>query len=39
VALLLLQMGDLGGPADLDSSGTVDSADLALALLDYGPCP
>jgi hypothetical protein len=39
VALLLLQMGDLGGPADLDASGTVDSADLALALLDYGPCP
>jgi hypothetical protein len=39
VALMLLQMGDLGGPADLDASGTVDSADIALLLLDYGPCP
>jgi hypothetical protein len=38
VALLLLQMGDLGGPADLDASGTVDSADISLLLLDYGPC-
>ena len=27
----------LGG--DLDLSGSVDSGDLALALLDYGPCP
>jgi hypothetical protein len=39
VALMLLQMGDLGGPADLDASGAVDSADIALLLLDYGPCP
>ena len=23
---------------DLDGSGTVDSGDLALMLLDYGPC-
>jgi hypothetical protein len=39
VALLLLQMGDLGGPADLDDSGAVDSADISMLLLDYGPCP
>ena len=38
-ALLLLQMGDLGGPADLDDSGAVDSADISMLLLDYGPCP
>lgn len=25
--------------ADMDGSGTVDSGDVALALLDYGPCP
>lgn len=24
---------------DLDGSGTVDSGDIALALLDFGPCP
>ncbi|MFM7808712.1 MAG: carbohydrate-binding protein, partial [Planctomycetota bacterium] len=33
VALLLLQMGDLGGSADLDGSGVVDSADISLLLL------
>ena len=39
VALVLLQMGDLGGPADLDASGAVDTADVSILLLDYGPCP
>jgi hypothetical protein len=24
---------------DLDGSGTVDNGDVALALLDFGPCP
>ena len=27
------------GQSDLDCSGTVDVGDVALALLDYGPCP
>ncbi len=28
----------LGTPGDLDGSGTVDAGDVALLLLDYGPC-
>ncbi|MFM7809621.1 MAG: hypothetical protein ACKPEA_17095, partial [Planctomycetota bacterium] len=30
--------GKLPCAADMDGSGTVDSGDVAFALLDYGPC-
>jgi hypothetical protein len=33
VALIMLSMGDLGGPADVDGNGLVDFGDIALALL------
>jgi len=36
VALLLLDIGSLGGPADLDGDGIVTLSDLAFMLLDYG---
>jgi hypothetical protein len=36
VGLLLLDMGTVGGPGDLDGDGSVNSGDVAWLLLDFG---